>query len=371
MKNSNNLKFSITAISCLFVFVLIGLVTSAGKAKETISFTDSDLSYSSSSSSSNEVLTIDDSDLESTSSDTSTSAKKETPTTNAGSDTVEIEILEQGISAPFLWKIEGPTPSYLFGTIHLPDPRVTNLKPSVQKAFDNADAVYTEIPMGFMDLIRVSSMATLPPGQTLTEILDKRTQDRVNKILNEYELSLSFFNNYKVWYMAAQLGQLDLLKEMMKNPVVLDMKIYSDAAAAGKEVGGLKTAESQIAVFDELSQQEQINYLKDSLDTIEEAMAKNKEPGTQMLDAYLSGDTAHLVELFTEYMDFSDPFSVKLYHRLLTNRDQGMSNKIESMIENNPDKSYFFAVGAAHLPRKDGIVGLLREKGYTVTRVTN
>lgn len=370
MKNSSNLKFSITAISFLFIFVLIGIVTTTGKAKETITFTDSDLSASSSSPSSNEVLTIDDSDLESIESDSASSAKKDTPSAEADFEPVEIEILEQGISAPFLWKIDGPTPSYLFGTIHLPDPKVTKLKPPVQKAFDNADAVYTEIPMGFMDLIRVSSMATLPPGKTLSEILDKKTQDRVNKILREYDLSLSFFNNYKVWYMAAQLGQLDLLKDMMKNPVVLDMKIYSDAAAAGKEVGGLETAESQIAVFDELSQQEQIDYLKDSLDLLEEAMAQNKEPGNELLEAYLSGDTAHLVELFTEYMDFSDPFSVKLYHRLLTYRDQGMSDKIESMIENNPDKSYFFAVGAAHLPRKDGIVGLLREKGYTVTRVT-
>ena len=36
---------------------------------------------------------------------------------------------------PFLWLVEGRTPLYLFGTIHVPDDRVLALPPSVMKAF--------------------------------------------------------------------------------------------------------------------------------------------------------------------------------------------------------------------------------------------
>src|SRR5204863_28006 len=48
---------------------------------------------------------------------------------------------------PFLWKVDGGrAPLYLFGTIHVPDDRVLALAPSVEKAFAEASAVYTEIP---------------------------------------------------------------------------------------------------------------------------------------------------------------------------------------------------------------------------------
>src|SRR5690606_16831784 len=45
-----------------------------------------------------------------------------------------------------LWKLEKPgeMPSFLFGTMHLTDPRVVTLPPAAQKAFDGADTVIIE-----------------------------------------------------------------------------------------------------------------------------------------------------------------------------------------------------------------------------------
>ena len=48
---------------------------------------------------------------------------------------------------PFLWKVELPgakTPSYLFGTIHLPDKRVITLPKVVDKAVERCDALYCD-----------------------------------------------------------------------------------------------------------------------------------------------------------------------------------------------------------------------------------
>ena len=38
----------------------------------------------------------------------------------------------------------GQRPSYLFGTMHMTDPRVTALTPTAQKAFDGAGTVVIE-----------------------------------------------------------------------------------------------------------------------------------------------------------------------------------------------------------------------------------
>jgi hypothetical protein len=45
-----------------------------------------------------------------------------------------------------LWKIEkdGAKPSWLFGTIHMTDPRVTNLDAEAEKAFDATDRLVIE-----------------------------------------------------------------------------------------------------------------------------------------------------------------------------------------------------------------------------------
>ena len=45
---------------------------------------------------------------------------------------------------PALIELDTEPPSWLFGTIHLPDPRVTRLHPDAARAFEQADAVYTE-----------------------------------------------------------------------------------------------------------------------------------------------------------------------------------------------------------------------------------
>ncbi|MGI9320867.1 MAG: TraB/GumN family protein [Thiogranum sp.] len=48
-----------------------------------------------------------------------------------------------------LWKIEGRgiEPGYLFGTIHLEDPRVTRLPPVAQDVFNGATRLITEVEM--------------------------------------------------------------------------------------------------------------------------------------------------------------------------------------------------------------------------------
>ena len=48
---------------------------------------------------------------------------------------------------PFLWRIEAEPPSYLFGTVHVPDARVTTLPVIVRRSFRASDVLVTEIPL--------------------------------------------------------------------------------------------------------------------------------------------------------------------------------------------------------------------------------
>ena len=68
------------------------------------------------------------------------------------------------IERPLLWRIELPTPSYLYGTIHLPDDRVTSLPQVVTEAIGSCGALFTEIPMDMDKLIAAAQAAMLPKG---------------------------------------------------------------------------------------------------------------------------------------------------------------------------------------------------------------
>jgi hypothetical protein len=53
----------------------------------------------------------------------------------------------------------------------------------------------------------------------------------------------------------------------------------------------------------------------------------------------------------------------KFYKALVTDRNVKMADRIDAFIKKEPT---FIAVGALHLPGADGVVALLRKKGYTV-----
>jgi uncharacterized protein YbaP (TraB family) len=87
------------------------------------------------------------------------------------------------------------------------------------------------------------------------------------------------------------------------------------------------------------------------------------------LTLYLSGDEEKLVEKSMESLESSDALSDKYLDVLMTSRNIRMADRIAQKLRANPGKSYFFAIGAGHYPGTDGIVALLQQKGFSVSRV--
>jgi hypothetical protein len=77
-----------------------------------------------------------------------------------------------------------------------------------------------------------------------------------------------------------------------------------------------------------------------------------------MVQYYLSNDLHNMMSFEN---DFSLPDS--LYNALITNRNFKMATRIDTMVQR---QSTFIAVGAGHLGGDQGLISLLREKGYTV-----
>ena len=78
-----------------------------------------------------------------------------------------------------------------------------------------------------------------------------------------------------------------------------------------------------------------------------------------MLNLYLNEDLEGLYKIVSEESDAIPEFN----HNFLVVRNKNWIPVIEKNISSN---SFFIAVGAAHLPGENGVIQLLRSKGYSV-----
>ncbi len=271
---------------------------------------------------------------------------------------------------PFLWEIGGESKSYLFGTVHLPDPRLTRLPGSVNRAFETSDAVFTEIALDPSSMLAQTSHLMLSGSQSLREIVPADLLGRTERALKHVlpALSIEPFLRFKVWALASMVV---VLEKQLKNPGVLpmDAMLYQQAQGKGKVVGGLETIEEQVGIFDSMNEQEQIKMLRDTLDFLDESRAQGISATDELIDWYIRGDLAEFGELLVGYIK-EDAFYEEFLGKVLYQRNYLMAGRIASLLRKHPNRSHFFAVGAGHYWGATGIQNLLAEKGFEVKRVS-
>ncbi len=291
---------------------------------------------------------------------------------NKNSDGETIEPTVTNIVDPLLWEIQTEPASYLFGTIHLRFENVLTLPDVVVEALNQSDVVYTEIKLDQETKMYASNLSMISEeNTTLDDLLPQDTADRLYSYLRDLglnEISINILKSYKIWAIATSLSTLEHELEYYMNPTV-DEYIWSLAISYQKETNSLETADEQIDIFDTLSLEEQILLLNDTLDYLYADSSDESNPINQTYNAYLTGDLETLEELILTDYDENNPLDQKIMSRLITNRNINMSNRIVDIIENNPSKSFFFAVGAGHYYGEGGLISLLEEEGLTIEEV--
>ena len=259
-----------------------------------------------------------------------------------------------------LWRIERPgsTPSYLFGTMHSDDPGVVDLPAPVRKAFDQADAVTLEVTLDPESLLALTQALMMSDGATLDTLLGPGLYARAVEAMAGYGIPDSMVARMKPWAVA-----VTLMTPPTQTGVVLDHMLYRKALADGKPVDGLETVAEQVGLFDSLTIAEQIDLLRDTLehlDDIEQMLA-------DLHQAWLQRDLARLVAINAAALRDSDPQLATLFNqRIILDRNRRMAERLDSRLHKG---GHFIAVGALHLPGEQGLLELLEQRGYRLTRL--
>lgn len=280
---------------------------------------------------------------------------------------------------PFLWRIEGTVPSYLYGTVHVPDARVLELPEVVRRAFDAADVFTAEIPLDSGTQAGLMTKTMLPPGQDLRKLVGESVYGRLVRAITNIlggkvppgaaEILAAALQPMKPWAAMSQLELLEYMPDVLAGREPLDAMLYGLATKAGKDVGALETVDEQVAVFEGFTMEEQIKLLVSTLDEIEKPQPSGSAT-RQIVDLYLAGDLNKLAVQLNDEGPDDAALKKKITERLIDSRNLKMTERIAALFAKRPARSYFIAVGTLHYAGDTGIISQLSKKGFKITRLT-
>ncbi len=259
-------------------------------------------------------------------------------------------------SSSLLWKISGhglQHPSYIYGTIHSPDRRAFTFHDIVVEHIKDCDAFGMEVRLDEFNPFSILGDLQMPGDTTLEMLLGDSSYHVLEKFVRDsFKIELGMFAKIKPMFLA---GLMDSQGQEEDSAEVLDESLMNQAKSLGKELIGIETIAEQIHAIDLIPLKEQAKMLLDET----EQGDSSEMPFEDLLDVYKSGDLDSLYGYYKQG-ELSNAFNKSL----IIDRNHRMADRIDSIIRK---KTLLVAVGALHLPGDEGVLNLLRKKGYELS----
>jgi len=275
------------------------------------------------------------------------------------SQTLNAALPSSGPAYGLLWEISSPgsSPSYLFGTIHSEDAGVIGLAPAVERAFTGSRQVILEVNLDADAMVAGSTAMLLSDGRRLSEIVGESLFEQTAAALRTRGIPDAVTEHMKPWAAATALSM-----PVPETGRVLDVVLFQRAQQAGKPLHGLETIAEQLEVFDGLPLEDQVGLLRETVEQVAGLDAMLAE----LLAAYKQQDLAAMVAINEAAMVGDQRLAGEFQRRLIVDRNHRMADRMEPWLQQG---GAFVAVGALHLPGEEGLISLLRQRGYSVRAV--
>lgn len=273
---------------------------------------------------------------------------------------------------------EGMKVGSLLGTVHIVDKESLQLNPDIHADLRKTKSIYLEI-------ISKNSMST---QQTKGKNAVPTEQEEKLLVASEIILREAEKNGVKPFKCDQIRKKFSLQKTDQKLDTILNWMnefkiqkaqaaIYSPEQFLGIEhllteysgnfrvpLGALESNdEARAQMVDEVRQVERTKLLACSQEEVEQFILESINRLKEMVDAWRRGDSETILGLsHNELAGFEE-----LSEQVLSKRNVSMTDNIDHVLRTS-EGPHFFAVGAAHLPGDDGIVELLKRKGWTLRK---
>lgn len=274
-----------------------------------------------------------------------------------------------------LWRVEraGKPPSHLFGTMHLTDARIASVSPAVKAALTGARRLLLEVSAeelsaaGFTKVFaRAQPLFTFTGNRRLEQLLSEAEYSKTIGILERAGLPAQVAGAFRPWVASLMMAMSDCERRRTTlGEASLDLRLAREAQAMGIAVAGLETLEQQFRAMAKVPEADQVALLRAGLamyDRIDDMLETTAQLYLRrQLGAIwpLQLELAEKVGVAAKAFDTTE--TSLIVERNLRMRD----NAVGALAEGGA----MVAVGALHLPGRQGLVALLRAAGYAVTPV--
>ena len=268
-----------------------------------------------------------------------------------------------------LWQIEKDKElvGYIFGTIHMNDKRVNEVRESIIGKFDEmtsfamesfpSDHYWNPYHGGQM----IKGDMTLPKGQTLEQLIGKSLYSQVEEVLLDVGLDKETILHLKPWAAMRSFA----VKSENTEDLILDYELLDRAAAQKKDLYQVESIEEFLVTFYSMPEDVQIKLLEFTLNSYKEM----RNTIDLMLEAYLEEDLTKMYQISTHFIPNEPEYEryreTYLKH-VVKNRNVVMQHYMRKPMR---EKKTFIAVGALHLYGDQGVLALIEKDGYQVKRI--
>jgi uncharacterized protein YbaP (TraB family) len=265
----------------------------------------------------------------------------------------------------FLWKVQSKTNTvYVLGSIHYLKKEMYPLDEKIEKAFEQSNVLGVEANVdnvSKIDVQKLVEIAFYSGNETLEKHLSPETYELVKKKLTEVGASLETANKYRPWFLALSLTSLEVVKLGFDPDYGID-RYFLSKATEKKKIVELESLEYQINLFSAFSEKDQelfLLYTLKDINVLEQELDK-------LVNAWRAGDEKGIESIVTKSLK-EDKRLTPVYEKLVIERNKKMASKIEDYLKEK--ETYFVIVGAGHLVGSQGIIELLRSKGFVVEQL--
>ncbi|AIY83767.1 MAG: TraB/GumN family protein [Clostridium baratii] len=264
----------------------------------------------------------------------------------------------------FQWEVKKDDKKmYLIGTMHPINTDYEYFSSNVNKIMEETDVLGVEVDLTQEEVLKANADGVYTGSATIEDELNDKQIENLKSICKESGIEYDKLKVLKPHMIVNNL-QAVLYNRAELSMDTFDNMLIEKTKNDKKKVVQLESMEFQMKLLDKVNG---INSLKQLLD--EHKDGKFIESGKEVIDyskglmeGYAKGDAKVMEDAIK--LQKENPES---YKPMIKDRNDEMVKKIEGYFKE--DETYTIAVGALHFFGDDGIVKLMENKGYTVTRM--
>lgn len=261
----------------------------------------------------------------------------------------------------FQWKVKKDDKTmYLIGTMHPINKGYDYFTDTVNDIVERTDVLAVEINPTQEEILKVNADGVYSGDDSIEKELSKEQVEKLKSICNETGIEYEKIKILKPNMVVNNLEAVLYDKAGLTMETFDDM-LMKDIKNKKKEIVQLESIGFQMDLLNKIGG---IQALKATLDAHEDGKFIDSgkeviEYSEGLMDGYVKGDTKVMEDAIKTQKQ-----SPESYDLMITKRNKAMVEKMENFLKE--DKTYTIAVGALHFFGDDGIVKMMKDKGYEV-----